>query len=75
MTFKDSNAQFQTIDVTLLDTDPKHARQNINEDTIKGLFNSIQKVGIIHPLVVRPTNESARYIAIVGERRRQAAIR
>lgn len=74
MTFKDSPAQFQTIDVTLLDPDPKHARQNINEDTIKGLVNSIQKVGIIHPLVVRPANEPSRYTVVVGERRRQAAI-
>ena len=74
MTFKDSPAQFQTIDVTLLDPDPKHVRQNINEDTIKGLVNSIQKVGIIHPLVVRPANEPSRYTVVVGERRRQAAI-
>lgn len=74
MAFKDSSAQFQNIDVTLLDPDPKHARQNINEDTIKGLVNSIQKVGIIHPLVVRPANQAGRYTVVVGERRRQAAI-
>ncbi|NTV70167.1 MAG: ParB/RepB/Spo0J family partition protein [Azonexaceae bacterium] len=74
MTFKDSSAQFQTIDVMLLDRDPKHARQNINEDTIKGLVNSIQKVGIIHPLVVRPADQPGRYTVVVGERRRQAAI-
>lgn len=55
MAFKDSVAQFQFIDVYLLDPDPDHARQNVAEDTLKGLVNSIQKVGIIHPLLVRPS--------------------
>lgn len=75
MAFKDSSAQFQIIDVKLLDPDAKHARQNLNEETIKGLVNSIQKVGIIHPIIVRPADTDGRYTVVVGERRRQAAIR
>ena len=75
MTFKDSSAQFQIIDVSLLDPDSHHARQNFNEDSIKGLVNSIHKVGIIHPIVVRPADTDGRYTVVVGERRRQAAIR
>ena len=54
MAFKDSAVQFQLIDVSLLDPDPDHARQSMAEDALKGLVNSIQKVGIIHPLIVRP---------------------
>jgi len=75
MAFKDSVAQFQFIDLSLLDPDPEHARQNVAEDTLKGLINSIQKVGIIHPLIVRPSSTEGRYTVVVGERRRQAAIR
>ena len=74
MTFKDSAIAFQIIDVTKLDPDAKHARQNLNEDALKGLANSIEKLGVIHPLVVRPSSESGRYTVIVGERRRQASI-
>ena len=75
MAFKDSVAQFQFIDVSLLDPDPDHPRQTVAEDTLKGLVNSIQKVGIIHPLIVRPGTTEGRYTVVVGERRRQAAIR
>lgn len=75
MAFKDSTAQFQYVDISLLDPDPAHARQSVAEDALKGLANSIQKVGVIHPLVVRPGVSQGRYTVIVGERRRQAAIR
>ena len=75
MAFKESSAQFQIIDVALLDPDARHARQHISEDSIKGLVNSVQKVGIIHPIVVRPAEVAGRFSVIVGERRRQAAIR
>lgn len=75
MAFKDSSAQFQIVDVTLLDPDVNHARQSFNEDTLKALVNSIQKVGIIQPIIVRPADAGGRYTVVVGERRRQAAIR
>ena len=75
MAFRDSVAQFQFLDVSLLDPDPNHARQSVAEDALKGLVNSIQKVGIIHPLIVRPGSSEGRYTVVVGERRRQAAIR
>lgn len=73
MAFKDSIPQFQIVDVSLLDPDPKHVRQSINEETLKGLTNAVQKLGIIHPIIVRPSADN-RYIVVVGERRRQAAI-
>ena len=75
MAFRDSVAQFQFLDVSLLDPDPDHARQSVAEDALKGLVNSIQKVGVIHPLIVRPGSSEGRYTVVVGERRRQAALR
>ncbi len=74
MTFKDSSMQFQIVDVTMIEPDSSHPRQNIDEGKLKSLANSIQKIGIIHPLVVRPANADGRYALIVGERRRQASI-
>lgn len=74
MTFKDSSFGFQIIDIALIEPDPQHPRQNIDEGNLKGLANSIRKMGVIHPLVVRPADAGGRYMVIVGERRRQAAI-
>jgi ParB family chromosome partitioning protein len=74
MAFKDSSSAFQIVDITLIEADPRHARQNIDEGNLKGLANSIQKMGVIHPLLVRPANADGRYTVVVGERRRQAAL-
>jgi len=72
MTFKDSPAQFQIVDLDLIAPDPRHPRQNIDEAGLKSLANSIEKMGLIHPIVVRPA-EAGRFTVIAGERRRQAA--
>ena len=74
MTFKDSASQFQLVELSMIDADAGHARQNIDESSLKGLANSIRKMGLIHPLVVRPADAAGRYTVIVGERRRQAAL-
>lgn len=73
MSFKDSLPQFEMVDVSAIDPDPHHVRQQIPEDGLKGLANAIQKLGLIHPIVVRPGGVG-RYVVIVGERRRQAAL-
>ncbi len=73
MSFKDSKPQFEIVDISLIDPDPEHVRQNVPEDGLKGLTNAIRQLGLIHPLIVRP-QVGGRYIVTVGERRRQAAI-
>lgn len=73
MAFKDSTPQFQIVDLSAIDPDPSHVRQNLNEEALKGLTNAVRKLGLIHPLVVRP-GEGGRYRVIAGERRRQAAL-
>ncbi|MFZ2267306.1 MAG: ParB/RepB/Spo0J family partition protein [Azonexus sp.] len=73
MSFKDSTAQFQIVDLGLIGPDAAHPRQNIEESSLKSLANSIEKMGLIHPLIVRPA-EAGRYTVIAGERRRQAAL-
>lgn len=74
MTFKDSSAQFQIVDLTMIEPDASHPRKGVDEASVKSLANSIGKMGVIQPLVVRPADATGRYTVIVGERRRQAAI-
>ena len=74
MSFKETPSQFQMLDVSLIAANPAHARQNIDEASLKGLTNSIQMKGLIHPLVVQPANADGRYTLIVGERRWRAAV-
>jgi ParB family chromosome partitioning protein len=74
MTFKDTAIQFQMLSVTEIEPDPAHPRQQIDEDSLKGLVNAITKKGLIHPLVVQPADSAGRYRLIVGERRWRAAM-
>ncbi|HJV94294.1 MAG TPA: ParB/RepB/Spo0J family partition protein [Azonexus sp.] len=74
MTFKDSSAQFQIVDLAMIEPDASHPRKSVDEASVKSLANSIKKMGVIQPLVVRPADVSGRYTIIAGERRRQAAI-
>lgn len=74
MTFKETQTQFQMIDVTLIDPDTASPRQNIDEAALKSLTNSIMKMGVIHPLVVQPANSAGRHTLIVGERRWRASV-
>lgn len=73
MAFKDSLPQFQILELSRIDPDPKHVRQSINEEALKGLVNAIEKLGVIQPLIVRP-GADGRYVVLAGERRRLAAI-
>jgi ParB family chromosome partitioning protein len=74
MSFKENPSQFQMLDVSLIEANPAHARQNIDDASLKGLANSIQMKGLIHPLVVQPANAAGRHTLIVGERRWRAAV-
>jgi ParB family chromosome partitioning protein len=74
MSFKETPSHFQMLDVSLIAVDPARARQNIDEASLKGLANSIQMKGLIHPLLVQPADAAGRHTLIVGERRWRAAV-
>lgn len=74
MAFKDSSLHFQLLDVMTIEPDPGQARQHIDEASLKGLANSIQMKGLIHPLLVQPANAGGKHVLIVGERRWRAAV-
>lgn len=73
MAFKDNSAEFKLIDIALIEPDPAHPRRHFDEVGLKGLANSIQSKGLIHPVLVRPADAAGRYRLIVGERRWRAA--
>jgi len=55
------------IELQAIDPSPFQRRQHFEEDKLKGLAASIQRDGLIEPIVVRPNGE--RYQLIAGERR------
>jgi len=54
-----------------IEPNPKQPRTDIDEDGIAELADSIKKVGILQPIIVRPMGEG--YQIIAGERRWRAA--
>lgn len=74
MSFKETAMQFKMIDLTSIDPAPAHPRQQIDDAGLKGLANSIRKLGLIHPLVVQPADPAGRHQLIVGQRRWRAAV-
>lgn len=73
MAFKESQTEFQLIDMNLIEPDPAHARKQFDGAGLKALANSIRNKGLIHPVVVQPANAAGRHTLIVGERRWRAA--
>ena len=60
----------RVIDLQKIDPSPYQVRRHFDEDTLKELAASIQREGLIEPIVVRPKND--RYELIAGERRFRA---
>lgn len=54
-----------------IEPNPKQPRTDIDEESIAELADSIKKVGLLQPIIVRPMNEG--YQIIAGERRWRAA--
>src|SRR6266568_2642898 len=54
-----------------LDSNPRQPRETFDEDTLQELAASIEAVGVLQPIVVRPLDD--RFQIIMGERRVRAA--
>jgi len=74
MFFKDAIPDFQLIDVALIEPDPAHPRQHIDEAGLDVLVQSIRRKGLIHPLIVQPSNAAGKHVLVVGQRRWRAAV-
>lgn len=64
------HGQMTIIEVQAIDPSPFQRRQHFEEEKLKAPAASIQRDGLIEPIVVRPSRE--RYQLISGERRWRA---
>lgn len=56
-----------------IEPNPDQPRRQFDEAALAELAASIQEVGLLQPIVVRPSEEEGRYRLVVGERRWRAA--
>ena len=65
-------ARFAEISVDLIVANPKQPRQVFDEDALAELKCSIEQVGFLQPIVVRPVDDG-KFELVMGERRWRAA--
>ncbi|WP_196881864.1 ParB/RepB/Spo0J family partition protein [Arthrobacter sp. CAN_A214] len=67
-------ARFAELPVDAIHANRKQPRQEFNQDELTELVHSIREVGVLQPIVVRPSSEggAAGYELVMGERRWRA---
>jgi ParB family transcriptional regulator, chromosome partitioning protein len=64
----------RNIDVEQIEPNPNQPRVHFDEDTLKELADSIRVIGVLQPILVRPTPEKSKPFEIIaGERRWRAS--
>jgi ParB family transcriptional regulator, chromosome partitioning protein len=66
-------ARFAEIRVDAISPNPRQPRTAFDEEAQAELVQSIREIGLLQPVVVRPTSEPGRYELVMGERRWRAA--
>ncbi|MGB7601256.1 MAG: ParB/RepB/Spo0J family partition protein, partial [Candidatus Sulfotelmatobacter sp.] len=61
------------LDVELIEKNPYQTRYVFDEEMLAELADSIRENGVVQPVVVRPAEESGRYVLVLGERRLRAS--
>jgi ParB family transcriptional regulator, chromosome partitioning protein len=62
---------FANIAINQIQPNPQQPRQNFDESSLQSLADSIKELGLLQPVVVRPSEDG--YVLIAGERRCRAA--
>ncbi|MDR4534924.1 ParB/RepB/Spo0J family partition protein [Glutamicibacter sp. PS] len=67
-------AQFMELDVTKIHPNRKQPRTNFDQEHMDELIHSIREIGLLQPIVVRPSREAGDepYELVMGERRWRA---
>ena len=68
---EDKGGSFKTIQVDEIDPNPEQPRGDFDEQTLESLAASIESIGLLQPIVVRPSGD--RYVLVAGERRLRAS--
>jgi ParB family chromosome partitioning protein len=66
-----SGPTFEQLPLDRIDPNPRQPREAFDGETLQDLTTSIEAVGVLQPIVVRPAGE--RYEIVMGERRVRAA--
>jgi ParB family chromosome partitioning protein len=66
-----SGPTFEQLSLDRIDPNPRQPRGSFDEEPLQDLTMSIEAVGVLQPIVVRPSGE--RYQIVMGERRVRAA--
>ena len=66
-----SGPMFEQLSLDRIDPNPRQPRGSFDEEPLQELTTSIEAVGVLQPIVVRPSGE--RYQIVMGERRVRAA--
>jgi ParB family chromosome partitioning protein len=66
-----SGPSFEQLPLDRIDPNPRQPRESFDEEPLHDLTTSIEAVGVLQPIVVRPHGE--RYQIVMGERRVRAA--
>lgn len=64
-----------TLGLTSILSNPRQPRTRVDEDELDELAASVAQVGVLQPVLVRPSADGHRYELIAGERRLRAAER
>jgi ParB family chromosome partitioning protein len=67
----ESGPSFEQLPLARIDRNPRQPRGSFDEEQMHDLTASIEAVGVLQPIVVRPSGE--RYQIVMGERRVRAA--
>jgi len=71
--FESAKESFEVlqIDISLIQANPVQARKLFDEESLAGLAESIERIGLQQPIIVR-RSEGQEYVLIAGERRLRA---
>ena len=70
-----SGSGLQEISVSSIDPNPNQPRNHFDEDSLAELSASIKAIGLLQPVLVRPSSTPDRFELIAGERRWRASKR
>jgi ParB family transcriptional regulator, chromosome partitioning protein len=68
-----SDQAIASLPVDSIDKNPYQTRSTFQEETLRELADSIKENGVVQPIVVRPSEQSGRYLLVLGERRLRAS--
>lgn len=71
----DSGSLLNEIQVDAIVPNPRQPREEFDEEAMVELVASVAEVGVLQPIVIRPTDSQGKYELIMGERRWRASKR